>query len=71
MSDKPYRTPKACYTKAPVRRETPLERRLRHYDQVPARVWIWTRFIDKGSMKVTYNKDLVPGKPLYYKEVTG
>lgn len=64
----------ACYRKAPVRRETPEEKRYRRYDQVPMGQHIFTilRLYKRGALRegITVNKDLVPGEAKFVKEVT-
>lgn len=64
-----YTTPRACYERAPVRRETPTERRFRHCDQVPFVSRLPILFNPKSS-GFTINKGLRKGKPVFYKEVT-
>lgn len=63
-----YRSPKACYTKAPVRRETPIESFIRQCDQVPSLPFL--NGMKETGMTIRLNEGLKPGKPLYYKEVT-
>lgn len=77
MTDQPYRTPKCCYRKAPVRRENRMEAMYRHHNQVPttAQHIILNRmertghkFIKDGTIRI--NHGLVPGEAKYIKEVT-
>ena len=65
----PYTTP-ACYTKAPVRRETFLELAHRRHDQIPqvSEFPLIRKMEEVGA--VTVNKDLVPGEAKFIKEVT-
>jgi hypothetical protein len=73
MTDKPYRTPKACYKKAPVRRETDFERRLRRMDQVPHYEdleQLMARERHGFNTGFTINATLVPGRAQYIKEVS-
>ena len=70
----PYKTPSACYTKAPVRRETPYERLMRRRDQVPN--FYMNKFFRRReeagtlheSVTCTVNKDLVPGEAKFIKD---
>lgn len=61
-----YRTPKACYKKAPVRREWPTESFIRNCDQVPS-LPLLEGFKEMGQ-PFRINKDLVPGKAKFVKE---
>jgi hypothetical protein len=64
-----YKTPKACYRKAPVRRETYSEWVQRSwYQQVP-KTEILNVVKKQEGFTVTINKDLVPGEAKYIKEV--
>lgn len=67
-----YKTPRACYKKAPVRRETEREALRRQMLQVPCSDY-WRMLVgqyEKGrAVKFTVNKDLVPGEAKYIKEV--
>lgn len=69
-----YKTPSACYKKAPCRHETPTERRFRQYDQVPMgqRMFTLPRLHALGCLRegITINKDLVPGSAKFVQEVT-
>jgi hypothetical protein len=67
-----YQTPKACYKKAPVRRETGFESIFRRADQVPNT----QEHLDMLSSSnygplgdFTINHDLVPGEAKYIKDV--
>lgn len=66
-----YKSPKECYIKAPVRRETERERLFRHHDQVPARAWLWEKFKGNRFVPYTVNKGLKPGRAQYIKDVSG
>jgi hypothetical protein len=60
-----YTTPKCCYKKAPVRRETWMERKHRTIlHQIPP---LRSKILHGN---VTINKDLVPGEAKYIKEVS-
>lgn len=66
-----YESPKACYRKAPVRRETRMERKRRQFDQVPKVSWLYARLRSAEVLDyITINKDLIPGKPKFIKEVS-
>jgi len=64
-----YRTPRACYRKAPVRRETALEQWSRQRDQLPDTQTLSEIFsILEGCHNVgfTVNNGLVSTGPGYY-----
>jgi hypothetical protein len=65
-----YRTPKACYRKAPVRRETRMERKHRQFDQAPKIGHLYDRLRSAEMIDyITINRDLVPGEAKYVKDV--
>jgi hypothetical protein len=66
-----YSTPKACYWKAPVRRETDYERLIRQDDQVLSLGDIRELVqVDVPLGDASINKDLVPGKAQYIKDIS-
>lgn len=69
-----YRTPRACYTVAPVRRETNVERGYRMFNQVPHHstmsALIKVEHNQGGTTSYTINAGLVPGKAKFIKEPT-
>lgn len=64
-----YKTPKACYEKAPVRRETLIERAYRLRDQISTEPET-REYMDTCGQSFTINRDLVPGEAKYIKEVS-
>lgn len=66
---KPYISPKACYTKAPVRRETERERLYRMSDQLGP-IFRMSMILDaaKSNTGITVNRDLEPGEAKYVKD---
>ena len=66
-----YRTPQACYTKAPVRRENAIEwaYRVTHH-QVPPFDVLRVLGKDDTRPRHTVNKGLRKGKASYIKDVT-
>jgi hypothetical protein len=68
-----YQTPKACYKKVPVRRETAEETLHRRNLQIPCDSFLRdvVRLKEAGKeVDITINKALVPGEAKYIKEVT-